>query len=216
MGEFRCSCGRAFSTKRERDDHAQTHREPMSDPQRPEREAIEQAIKGLPCYDSDELQDAPGYFLKKSDVLEMLAAMTPTPTPGWQRGKWQVEVYQPTDGSKTTWVHLKDGDVIVQQWMVAHPGVDFDNMTDWHKTLAILALPPTPTPGWRDISTAPKDGTFILIYPSSCWVEDVEHDYEVSYWDEDFGRWHFSALPDDYTGPTHWQPLPPAPTGDRS
>jgi hypothetical protein len=151
MGEFRCSCGRAFSTKRERDDHAQTHREPMSDPQRPEREAIEQAIKGLPCYDSDELQDAPGYFLKKSDVLEMLAAMTPTPTPGW-----------------------------------------------------------------RDISTAPKDGTFILIYPSSCWVEDVEHDYEVSYWDEDFGRWHFSALPDDYTGPTHWQPLPPAPTGDRS
>jgi hypothetical protein len=81
----------------------------------------------------------------------------------------------------------------------------------------LLAAPaPTPTPGWQDISTAPKDGTFILIYPSSCWVEDVEHDYEVSYWDEDFGRWHFSALPDDYTGPTHWMPLPPAPTGDRS
>jgi hypothetical protein len=56
----------------------------MSDSQRPGREAIERAIKDLPCYEAEELEDAPGYFLKKSDVLGVLAALPPTPTPGWQ------------------------------------------------------------------------------------------------------------------------------------
>jgi hypothetical protein len=136
----------------------------MSDPQRPEREAIEQAL-------TDQL------------IIDAIAEAEPE-----YRGAGM-------------WLALpKD---LVKARRV---------LTD----ALLAALPPTPTPGWQDISTAPKDGTFILIYPSSCWVEDVEHDYEVSYWDEDFGRWHFSALPDDYTGPTHWMPLPPAPTGDRS
>jgi hypothetical protein len=113
-------------------------------------------------------------------------------------------------------IHKRCDDWLVSETSGYNEATDL--ISDIHVELGniLAALPPTPTPGWQDISTAPKDGTFILIYPSSCWVEDVEHDYEVSYWDEDFGRWHFSALPDDYTGPTHWMPLPPAPTGDRS
>ena len=115
----------------------------MSDQERPEREAIERLLREVwgEWIAAGEKDIWP--LLERA--ADKLAALPPTPTPGWQRGKWQVEVYQPTDGSKTTWVHLKDGDVIVQQWMVAHPGMDFDNMTDWHKTLAILALPPAPT-----------------------------------------------------------------------
>jgi hypothetical protein len=74
----------------------------------------------------------------------------------------------------------------------------------------VLSVSPQPE-GWQPISSAPRDGTMILVYPSSNWVEGTKGDYEVTCWDVDFGCWMLSAIPDDYAGPTHWMPLPSTP-----
>lgn len=66
-------------------------------------------------------------------------------------------------------------------------------------------------PQWQPIDTAPKDGTMVLLYPSSNWVEGTKGDYEVSYFDADLSAWMQSAYPDDFDGFTHWQPLPSPP-----
>jgi len=60
--------------------------------------------------------------------------------------------------------------------------------------------------GWRDIATAPKDGTWMLT-----WDGD---NYDVTSWCGDHhlpegGEW-MTALCAIY--PTHWMPLPEAPT----
>jgi hypothetical protein len=66
---------------------------------------------------------------------------------------------------------------------------------------------------WQPISTAPKkDGVLVLLHPSRCWAEDVNADCEVGYWDEIAQDWVAVGAPaDDYTGPTHWMPLPANP-----
>lgn len=70
-----------------------------------------------------------------------------------------------------------------------------------------------PASAWQPIETAPKDGTFVLLYPSRGWVSDVEpYDCEVGYWDSDDNVWRsYGPIAEDYHGPTHWCPLPPAP-----
>ena len=63
---------------------------------------------------------------------------------------------------------------------------------------------------WRDISTAPKDGTAILAYWSPV-VEGAADAMDIALWAD--GGWRD---PDDiealYGTPTHWMPLPPAPS----
>lgn len=75
---------------------------------------------------------------------------------------------------------------------------------------AVLSL--IPEAGWRDISTAPKDGTRILIYVPPEEDYDPEIQY-VAYWNGE--KWE-EALGEGYTTfePTHWMPRPPAPTPD--
>jgi hypothetical protein len=65
--------------------------------------------------------------------------------------------------------------------------------------IVIAALRPTDT-GWRDIATAPRDGTDVL----AC--DDETGERHVSYWTGDCwsGRNRFK--------PTHWMLLSPAPT----
>lgn len=73
---------------------------------------------------------------------------------------------------------------------------------------------------WQPIGTAPKDGTWILLYDpeknvavGGCWHTEEEinnsNAYEPgwSWWtsDEDYVMW------DDGNEPTHWMPLPAAP-----
>ena len=73
----------------------------------------------------------------------------------------------------------------------------------------LLVAPQEAAQGWRDIGTAPKDGSNVIL-----WCVDLTgagghvatgswHDpYGGSWWD-----WNM-----EYTlHPTHWQPLPPAP-----
>jgi hypothetical protein len=61
----------------------------------------------------------------------------------------------------------------------------------------------TPVGGWEDISTAPKDGTLIMIGAPGCGVSLV--------------RWLGGAWIDEQgftqgSWPTHWQPAPPPPS----
>ena len=65
---------------------------------------------------------------------------------------------------------------------------------------------------WRDISTAPKDGTSVLAYQG---FEDGGHRMLTMIWSEKGGVWSWRAdvhsfLPFE---PTHWIPLPAPPKG---
>jgi hypothetical protein len=81
------------------------------------------------------------------------------------------------------------------------------------RMVALAALPPTPTPGWQDISTAPKDGTRILVKHSMAasveWVWNSDNP-------EDGGYWMDTDTMDEVSGPPDGWVLPSAPTGDRS
>jgi hypothetical protein len=57
---------------------------------------------------------------------------------------------------------------------------------------------------WQPIETAPKDGTFILVYGYG--------DYHHAFWlDQGNGFWF--SIDDSLVDPTHWMPLP-SPPGD--
>lgn len=64
---------------------------------------------------------------------------------------------------------------------------------------------------WQPIDTAPKDGTELLVY---CDVRYPEY-YHAQY---SYGIWRLVHVGDYASGseledePTHWMPLPPAPT----
>ena len=76
--------------------------------------------------------------------------------------------------------------------------------------------------GWRDISTAPKDGTWVLVgFPSAGgeqfiqsvarWRDDIDDPGFPAWFDGSVGNWgmeYYLALK-----PSHWQPLPPPPAG---
>jgi hypothetical protein len=85
--------------------------------------------------------------------------------------------------------------------------------------VVLAALPPTPTPGWQDISTAPKDGTDVLLFMRRSGY---------AYWG--IGKWFegtdgskgwigqtFMSQPHDawtcWLGedPSHWMPMLTAP-----
>lgn len=74
----------------------------------------------------------------------------------------------------------------------------------------------SPAGEWRDVSTAPKDGTHF-------WAIEAEIDYHMEvWWAEEKGHapgWmtHSDAPKcngTDYAHFSHWLPLPPAPTGE--
>ena len=63
---------------------------------------------------------------------------------------------------------------------------------------------------WQDISTAPKDGTRILLakivghpsHPTALWWAAAGH------WSIRFDNWNDGVEPAGLAGPTHWMPLP--------
>jgi len=62
---------------------------------------------------------------------------------------------------------------------------------------------------WQPIETAPKDGTFVLLWLGPHWETA-----EVLQWSEEENAWidrHHGALIGSLV-PTHWQPLPTPPT----
>jgi hypothetical protein len=71
---------------------------------------------------------------------------------------------------------------------------------------------------WRDIASAPKDGTEILVTGGTFTTTDGENpDWPLNFitkthWHRTYGRWDGGMTSDGYTefvySPTHWQPLP--------
>ena len=59
---------------------------------------------------------------------------------------------------------------------------------------------------WRPISTAPKDGSEILIWDNRGRDWGI---MDFAYWWE--GDWHIPAYDSKATNPTHWMPLPEEP-----
>jgi hypothetical protein len=96
----------------------------------------------------------------------------------------------------------------LREYTIQWRGVPVDIATVADALLA--ALPPTPTPGWQPMDSAPKDGTRVLL-----WWPYWNHTRPlVGYWAE--GDWHASErLEGSSEQPQGWQPLPPAPTGER-
>lgn len=73
---------------------------------------------------------------------------------------------------------------------------------------------------WKPISTAPKDGTWILIYqPASMWQSKRaarQAVIRVAYWHQPANLSHDGFWLGGHTyRPTHWMPLP-APPGVRT
>jgi len=73
--------------------------------------------------------------------------------------------------------------------------------------------------GWQDISTAPKDGTVLLLADGEMVLRgSFKEDYlsgETGWFDE---HWDDYSTGSTFTPlkPTHWQPLPPAPQQEES
>lgn len=64
---------------------------------------------------------------------------------------------------------------------------------------------------WQLIESAPKDGRMLLLFPARCWCDESDCG-EVGYWDPDVQAWEGAGgIAEDYTGPTHWMPLPGPP-----
>ena len=61
------------------------------------------------------------------------------------------------------------------------------------------------TAGWRPISTAPKDGTRVLLFCAD-WRESIAVYFSIKDWSD----W-LPVCGSSFPVPTHWQPLPPAP-----
>jgi len=79
--------------------------------------------------------------------------------------------------------------------------------------LARLLREEADSQGWRDIATAPRDGTYILGYRSN---GDISRCRVIPR--DDCEMWEFGNTSGAYEfypriRPTHWRPLPPPPQG---
>lgn len=87
------------------------------------------------------------------------------------------------------------------------PAMDRDVTAEWAEGIRGMRFrKPEPAFGdWRDIDSAPKDGTRVLTHRQG-FAESMA----VAWWHESELEWvavHGSYWPE----PTHWMPLPPAP-----
>lgn len=77
-----------------------------------------------------------------------------------------------------------------------------------------------PSDGWRDISSAPKDGSDIQL----CMLKDNgepggrHYIVKTCHWEHRANAWRISGAgrEHNFQNPTHWMPLPAAPGNDNS
>lgn len=79
-----------------------------------------------------------------------------------------------------------------------------DLCADELSTLLTEAETPDPS-GWQEIATAPKDGSFMLL-----WCAEVSECALVGY-QQQSGRWEFAHCDSQPFQPTHYMPLPAPP-----
>ena len=97
--------------------------------------------------------------------------------------------------------------------------VSLEDMSDWPNLICeplYAALRPTDT-GWRDIATAPRDGTDCILWDRNharfgSWRVDEGFASKEPMWLDDSYDDYSSGFASNPLEPTHWMPLPPAPT----
>jgi len=77
------------------------------------------------------------------------------------------------------------------------------------------------TSEWQPIETAPKDGTWIIVFGGITGDDEEDRSFAVAQWSNLLNggttdpRWMFAWYDGGYYGqyydPTHWMPLPPPP-----
>lgn len=88
---------------------------------------------------------------------------------------------------------------------LSEPGLIQDLMAEAAAELSRLrSITPD---GWKPIESAPKDGTWVLL-----WWPYWSHHAIMAYFDG--GSWSSEGVLSDHDepGPTHWQPLPASPS----
>lgn len=86
---------------------------------------------------------------------------------------------------------------------------DMDCMDSISAVLASTAA--APAPEWRPIETAPKDGTwFIAFGPAGTEIVNEPPGCYIGHWKKGRKGWDGFGRVTSY--PTHWMPLPSAPT----
>jgi hypothetical protein len=91
-------------------------------------------------------------------------------------------------------------DGLADEWIEVQALVE-----DYERQITELALGAGPQAGWRDIATAPKDGTMIMVSEPSM---PIQRHRIVVWW---VHRW--LTVPGRITvRPTHWMPLPNPPS----
>lgn len=88
------------------------------------------------------------------------------------------------------------------------PTVEECQIGEWQAILAAAPASPLPGGGWQDISTAPKDGTEVLVMLKPKVIRlgwYFKPSSRTEGWCDENGKRII---------PSHWMPLPAAPTGD--
>lgn len=97
------------------------------------------------------------------------------------------------------------------------PNIEHLSMEEqaFYRMMVDYAASPSPPAGmsapWQDISTAPKDGTRVLLFYPSVYEDDQQ---AVGWYERDLRdgpRWMDHADAKDYEQPTHWMPRPAPP-----
>ena len=60
---------------------------------------------------------------------------------------------------------------------------------------------------WQLIETAPKDGTWIMIFHGHGYEEHDKLAHALVRWDDQFACWHDGEYHSDHYDPAYWMPL---------
>lgn len=102
------------------------------------------------------------------------------------------------------------------KWPIPLCHADDPGVVKWHHTGCVSArlIENQPTSAWRDMASAPKDGSDILL-----WAPDYNDTPIIGRWSEGADAWDSEVAtmdegpstggdPEECDGPTHWMPLP--------
>lgn len=126
----------------------------------------------------------------------------------------------------------KHGTTYRNRHFPTQPAFSFSNGS-LHRFVRDIESAIQPQPGWRDIESAPRDGSKILlakygwsndagdaVQGSDEWkrriLDQTRRKYGLwwcvaGHWSARWNNWNDGVEPSGLAGPTHWMPLPPAP-----
>lgn len=106
----------------------------------------------------------------------------------------------------------RDGEGGSVHWIARFPAGEMTELRDFLNGQQFAAAPQPPAEGgWRDIASAPKDGTDILGYGRAQFGHHIyAKDFHVVWWDVESANWLGRGQKTTHDL-SHWMPLPPAP-----